>query len=168
MKGTTEARARDALKQAGLFVYKPPDDARNWKPCDFFTWQRLTGVKVAEEREVISLLAPAGKEYALGGGVGLSLSRWIEVKQVSVSALTLSATDIRPSQRAGIGTDAHLHIPYWLLIWWQHPKIPTRARWTCLEMTKSAGSEYESLGYHPLTRWAAVGSVNDCVAEMIA
>ncbi len=160
MKGTTEARARDALKQAGLFVYKPPDDARNWKPCDFFTWQAGGTVDVATDcgDHMVKSQVP----------IGLSLSRWIEVKQVSVSALTLGATDIRPSQRAGIGTAAHLKIPYWLLIWWQHPKIPTKARWTCLEMTKSAGSEYESLGYHPLTRWAAVGSVNDCVAEMIA
>ncbi len=159
MKGTSEARARVALKAAGLFVYKPPDDARNWKPCDFLTWQAGGTVEVATDcgDHMVKSQVP----------IGLSLSRWIEVKQIPMSALTLGVTDIRPSQRAGITSATLLGIPYWLLIWWQHPRIPNKARWTCLEMTQFAGA-YQSLGYHPLTRWAAVGSVNDCVAEMIA
>lgn len=40
MKGTSEAQVRAALNNADLnaIVYKPPDDARNWKPADFLVW----------------------------------------------------------------------------------------------------------------------------------
>ena len=41
MKGTSERRFRELLTDVdlpGLIIYKPPDDARNWKPCDFMVW----------------------------------------------------------------------------------------------------------------------------------
>jgi hypothetical protein len=73
---------------------------------------------------------------------------------------------VRSSQRAGVTTASLLKIPYWLLIYWQHPKIPAKSRWTCLEMTQFAGI-YQTRPYHG-TQWDGMGSVNECVAEMIA
>jgi hypothetical protein len=39
-KGTSEASVRGALNTMGMdaLAYKPPDDARNWKPADFLVW----------------------------------------------------------------------------------------------------------------------------------
>lgn len=41
-KGTSETHVRAALNNMDLdaIVYKPPDDARNWKPADFLVWWR--------------------------------------------------------------------------------------------------------------------------------
>ncbi len=41
MKGPSEGMLREALSDvdlSGLVVYKPPDDARNWKPADYMVW----------------------------------------------------------------------------------------------------------------------------------
>ena len=40
MKGSSEGRVRAALNgmDMDVLVYKPPDDARNWKPADFLVW----------------------------------------------------------------------------------------------------------------------------------
>lgn len=41
MKGDSEGKVRAALKAIDLtqIIYKPPDDARNWKPCDFMLFR---------------------------------------------------------------------------------------------------------------------------------
>jgi len=156
VKGTSEARARVALKAAGLFVYKPPDDARNWKPCDFLTWQAPKQMDLRVDPET---------------GYGLAdhahtVSRWIEVKQIPSSALTMAATGMRPSQRAGVAEAMRLRIPYWLLIFWKHPKIPAAARWTCLEMTRLSAIVPVSLPYRE-TAWVCMGTLDECVEAMI-
>ena len=157
-KGTSEARARVALKAAGLFVYKPPDDARNWKPCDFLTWAPPVRTPVVD----------SDTGYGLRWE-GDAISRWVEVKQVGSSALTMPASDLRPSQLSGVAEAMRLGIQYWLLIYWKHPKIPGKARWTCLELTqlqRGMDSWVRSLPYFD-QEWAAMGSVNECVDVMV-
>lgn len=57
MKGTSEAKVRAALTRLAedmpMVVYKPPDDARNWKPADFLVWlngQQSAMIEVKDNR----------------------------------------------------------------------------------------------------------------------
>lgn len=106
MKGPTEGKVRKALLETGLepLVYKPPDDARNWKPCDFMVWYRGdTGGTWPEDT---------------------TLSAWIEVKEVKAVG-SFPVAELRPSQRGGMRDAAAVGIPYYLVLWWK-----ARGVWT--------------------------------------
>lgn len=94
MKGDSESRVRAALNEIALggntLVYKPPDDARNWKPADFMVWWR------DGERHGTAML---------------------EVKETPNKA-TFPLRELRPSQLAGMRQAARVRLPYWLVIWW--------------------------------------------------
>lgn len=91
MKGPSEGKVGSLLRSTGCFAYKPPDDARNWKPCDFMVWVR-------------------------DGRVPKSF--WVEVK--ASSSPSLPARDLRPSQLAGVAEASRLGISYWLVVCWNH------------------------------------------------
>ena len=91
-KGSSEATFGAALRDVdlALHIYKPPDDARNWKPCDFMVWFR---------------------------NAGLVDSAWFEVK--SVDALDrFNINELRPSQKLGIREAGAIGIPYYLAVYW--------------------------------------------------
>lgn len=95
-KGSSEGLFREALNKIDFdptFIYKPPDDARNWKPADYFLWFP------------VSFGAPAG-------------SSWFEVKETP-NLKTFSLADVRPSQWRGIETATRLGMPYFLAIRWK-------------------------------------------------
>jgi hypothetical protein len=120
MKGDTEDKVRVALNQAGmgLVVYKPPDDARNWKPCDFMVWWGSTDTWMA-------------KGVALRGTS--PSSAWIDVKD-NRAVGTFALADIRPSQRQGIAAASSIGLPYWLVVWWREQK-----RWTISNAVRLMG-----------------------------
>lgn len=99
-KGTSEAKVRDALGRMdlALFAYKPPDDARNWKPADFLLWIR--------------------QHHGTG-------SHWLEVKDAGKAVETFSLNELRPSQRRGIAEANRLGIPYTLVVWWPRQRMWT-------------------------------------------
>jgi hypothetical protein len=103
VKGTSEARVAAAIRKVpGAYAYKPPDDARNRKPCDYFAWwlpQDSTGEEIAH-------------------------SIWFEVKQTP-NLERVSGDIVRPSQRAGIADAMRLGIPYWVVIWWSSHRLWT-------------------------------------------
>lgn len=116
MKGTSESRVREALTRLAedmpLIVYKPPDDARLWKPADFLVW-------FPDFRPDWQM------DKALVTG-----SAMIEVKDnPQVNGYPFS--DLRPNQRAAIREAARIGLPYWLVIWWRHLK-----RWTVSDAAK--------------------------------
>ena len=98
-KGPSEARFREALRDIDLELdfYKPPDDARNWKPSDYIVWSRYDS---------------------------LTTSFFFEVKQTPALE-RFPFADIRPSQRDGIRRARRLHIPYLLVVWWPRHKLWT-------------------------------------------
>lgn len=111
-KGSSEARFREALGSIPdvRYVYKPADDGRNWKPCDFMVWFR-------DEEE--DLPAPCQ-------------SAWLEVKDAGKALRSWNAkSQLRPSQRNGIRDADEMRIPYWLAIWW-----PRAGRWTISDATR--------------------------------
>lgn len=93
-KGPSEAAVRDALRAMNVdsYVYKPPDDARNWKPCDFMVWWHEDG-------------EPPG-------------SAWIEVKETKAVKLFNLPRELRVSQTNGILDAVQLGIPYLLVVHW--------------------------------------------------
>lgn len=87
-----------ALREMDLLsvVYKPPDDARTWKPCDFMVWFSAPGTD--------------------------DTSAWFEVKDVDlVSVFPLH--ELRASQLAGIRDAARVGIPYYLAVWWRKAQM---------------------------------------------
>lgn len=113
MKGESEQLVAAAIRATGAYAYKPPDDARNRKPCDFFVWQ-----KAPRSPEDGMLYEPAA-------------STWIEVKMTAAASLT--PNDIRPSQRAGVALAMTLGIPYWFVVMWSgdNARRP-RGHWTAI------------------------------------
>lgn len=104
MKGTSEAQVRDALKAMdleGLIVYKPPDDARNWKPADFLVWWLRI-------RDLGPLRDPG--------------SGWVEVKETQ-NIGTFPLADLRPSQKQAIRMAKEAGLPYLLVIRWRARKL---------------------------------------------
>ena len=117
MKGPSEATIRDALaklrQEMRLVIYKPPDDARNWKPADFLLWYRP---------------ALATTDLAYSHPVGA----FLEVKQTDqVDHFPLA--DLRINQRAAIRDAGRVGAPFVLAIWW--PKHQP-ARWTIGDAAK--------------------------------
>jgi len=93
VKRPSEGQFGAALRDVDLnaIVYKPPDDARNWKPCDFMVW--------------------------LQWGEGVDPS-WFEVKDVT-SVNSFAFSELRPAQLAGIRDAERIGIPYWLAVYWR-------------------------------------------------
>lgn len=112
-KGTSEGKVRLALNQLDLDLelYKPPDDARNWKPADFLVWWRPAAPVVDRPH-----------------------STWIEVKECKLVG-SFPLDDLRKSQRDGIRKARRLGIPYLLVVWW-----PSRRIWTISDAYQLDGS----------------------------
>lgn len=110
MKGPSEGKFGEALRAVDLsmVVYKPPDDARLWKPCDFMVW--LADIRVG-----------------LDGG---AVPSWFEVKDVK-AVDSFPVAEIRPSQMQGIRDAARVGIPYWLAVWWRR-----HSSWTVSDAVK--------------------------------
>lgn len=100
MKGPSEGifrKALDALDLAPTFIYKPPDDARNWKPCDYMLWY-------PNWLPDFPSVSPN--------------TAWFEVKE-SPNLGSFGLRDIRPSQWQGAGTAKKLGFPYIFAIRWK-------------------------------------------------
>lgn len=97
MKRSSEGDFGAALRASGLaiLVYKPPDDARTRKPCDFMVWHKEASDEV--------------------------VATWFEVKDVD-TVDTFSFAELRPSQLQGIHDAARIGIPYWLAVYWRRHK----------------------------------------------
>jgi hypothetical protein len=112
VKGRSEARVREALERLAedmpLVWWKPPDDARNWKPADFLVW-----------------VGPQDRESFEWGS-----SAMLEVKD-NPNLNTYPASDLRPTQRAWMRQAAKIGLPYFLVIWWRR-----RQRWTVSDAAK--------------------------------
>lgn len=94
-KGASEGTIRAALSSMDLdpiYVYKPPDDSRNWKPCDFMVWWEEDGA---------------------------TRCAWIEVKEVQTVESFPYQRQLRPSQKAAITAAHFLGIPYLLAVHWR-------------------------------------------------
>lgn len=93
MKRSSEGFFGAALRSVdlALVVYKPPDDARLWKPCDYFSWVDYGGSPRPD---------------------------WWEVKDVDAVDV-FNAKEIRPSQMQGIDEAARIGIPYHLAVYWR-------------------------------------------------
>ena len=97
-KGPSEGIFRERLGQVDLHpfeIYKPPDDARNWKPADFLVWWKIGG----------------------GGGYERPASAWIEVKATNNKAVWPFG-DLQPTQVLAIRKATALRIPYFIAIRW--------------------------------------------------
>lgn len=90
-----------ALRHVSLavVVYKPPDDARNWKPCDYMVW-------VEASDHVVD-------EHAFPKPV------WFECKDVDAIDVFNWRREMRQSQLQGIREAKRIGIPYWLAIYWR-------------------------------------------------
>jgi hypothetical protein len=114
MKRASEGQFGAALRDSDVagIVYKPPDDARTWKPCDYMVW-----VTTSDPRWDNGTLGPA-------------LSIWFEVKDVdAVNAFNF--TELRPAQVAGIADAKRAGIPYWLAVYWRRHRS-----WTISDAAK--------------------------------
>lgn len=89
-----------ALRQVDLpiVVWKPPDDARNWKPCDYMVW-------VAGSDHYYDASTPA-------------TPLWFEAKDVTAVDI-FNWRDVRPSQLTGIREARRVGIRYYLAIYWR-------------------------------------------------
>jgi hypothetical protein len=94
MKRASEGEFGKALRDCDVagIVYKPPDDARTWKPCDFMVWVQ-DNISGAE-------------------------SVWFECKDVD-SVERFAFSELRPSQVQGIRDAERVGIPYWLAVYWR-------------------------------------------------
>lgn len=100
MKGSSEGAFREALNAVDLrpfVVYKPPDDARNWKPADYMVWWP----------------SMSGTTTFIGG----ARSAWFEVKDPRTKG-GLPVKDITPTQWAAIAQADQLGLPYFFAIRW--------------------------------------------------
>lgn len=99
MKRASEGEFGKALRgiDLRLYTYKPPDDARNWKPCDYMVW------------------------FTEDDSVKCS---WIECKDVD-AVDSFSLAELRPAQKQGIAEAARLGIPYWVAVWWRRHRFWT-------------------------------------------
>jgi len=100
VKGNSEALVREALTKLGddmpLVWWKPPDDARNWKPADYLLWFKVPD-----------------RETTCGG-----YSAFIEVK-ATTQVHVFPIKDFRPVQVAYMRRAAELGLPYLVVIQWR-------------------------------------------------
>lgn len=105
MKRPSEGEFGKALRAVDglvLEVYKPPDDARLWKPCDYMVWF------------VDPVATPDGGAAAA----------WFEVKDMTAAA-TFPRSELRPAQLQGIRAAERVGMPYWLAIYWRKHQLWT-------------------------------------------
>lgn len=141
MKGSSEGAVRAALNEMSLtvLVYKPPDDARNWKPADFMVWW-------------------LDDDWVRKG------TALIEVKQ-SPNKGTFPVRELRPAQREGMVQARGVLVPYWLAIYWP----ARGGRWTIshgntiLDYLRGVPAA-KSLEYD----WLASSAGIDCAARDLA
>jgi len=108
MKRPSEGEFGAALRAIDLrlYVFKPGDDMRNWKPCDYMVW-----------------LAPFH-------GARTGDTFWFEVKDTD-AVNTFSFKELRPAQRQGIADAVRVGIPYWLAVYWRRHQS-----WTISDATR--------------------------------
>ena len=115
MKGTSEARVREALTKLNesmrLLIYKPPDDSRNPKPADFLVWFR-------HPRHTSDL------------AWSVSTGGFIEVKQTP-NLKSWPTSQLRTTQRGMIRQAGRIGAPYLLVVWW-----PRQKRWSVSDAVK--------------------------------
>lgn len=117
-KGASEGQVRAALSSMDLLsiVYKPPDDARNWKPCDFMVW------------------------WASSDGPQCA---WLEVKDTPAKDV-FALSQIRQSQRLGIVQAHEVGIPYLLVVHWSRWKLWTISdAWAVMESAGLSATRLE-------------------------
>jgi hypothetical protein len=129
MKGPSEGKVREALEALAvdmpLLFYKPPDDARNWKPADFLVWWGVSAanmtwvLKGGESFEIpkpgrIEVMPAGASIEVLRTGAG---SAFIEVKD-NPNLRGYNTVDLRPVQRAWMRHAARIGVAYWLVMWW--------------------------------------------------
>lgn len=142
MKRGSEDRVREALSDMDLdtWIYKPPDDARNWKPADYIVW-----VNPPDPPELKS-----GTQDRLL--LAIAKTSFVEVKDVDAVRL-FNLKELRPAQKNAILRSAVMGIPYWVVVWWRrHGKwtispgirlVEAGRSLTFVEMTSSHGIEAE-------------------------
>jgi len=118
MKRASEGQFGAALRDCDVasVVYKPPDDARTWKPCDYMVWIAIWDSDHSGNHSI-----------------------WFEVKDVdAVDAFPFS--ELRPSQLAGIEDARRIGIPYWLAVYWRRHKS-----WTISDAARVVNWRDESI-----------------------
>ena len=114
----SEDRVRAALHgHEGMLVYKPPDDARNWKPADFLCWWGgelvIPGETVSFESQVRSAM--------------------LEVKQNPLKALWhvvgTGGESLRPNQLAAAKGAWAVGLPYVIAVYWKQLRRWSIHRW---------------------------------------
>lgn len=103
-KRQSESFLGAALREIDLatYVYKPPDQAGNWKPCDFLVWVKTLagGNGELEPVEVVD-------------------SFWFEAKDETAIETFNWKGQMRPAQITGIRDAERLGIPYYVAIYWR-------------------------------------------------
>lgn len=118
MKGASEGKVREALDKINaddmlpLTWWKPPDDARNWKPADYLVW-----------------FADFRPDWQMAQAL-VTGSAMIEVKDNDQSA-GLPFSELRLTQRAWIRQAGRIGLPYLLVVWWRKWQD-----WTVSDATK--------------------------------
>jgi hypothetical protein len=132
MKGPSEGVFGAALREVELLsvVYKPPDDARNWKPCDFMWWGPVEHFN--------------GRVDDISEGPMLAHAVWFEVKDVATAVESFPFAELRPSQLQGIRDAARVGIPYWLAVWWRRHKV-----WTISDAVRVLAWRDNTDGHRP-------------------
>lgn len=110
-------QVREALKGIdGLVAYKPPDDSRNWKPCDQMVWW----------------WQPYDEENFAAANVsrGWPRSAWLEVKmnplKGSWHVTTPNGSEGLSLQQARAAFDAEeIGLPYVVAVYWKARKYWT-------------------------------------------
>lgn len=100
---------RDALSRIdGMVVFKPADDSRNWKPCDYMAWWKSYDETVAAKDQ--------------------GCAAWIEVKQND--RLRAWKPELRPAQAAGAKQAAEIGLPYIVAVYWKKRNYWTLHQWS--------------------------------------
>lgn len=104
-----ESKVREALARIdGLLTYKPPDDARNWKPADWLLWW--------DANELL-------------GAPPITRCGMLEVKQNDRQRIwhwTQGGSEsLRPIQLAAVARCRTLGMPYFVAVYWKG-----RSYWT--------------------------------------
>lgn len=117
-KRQSEGFLGDALRAIDLVthVYKPPDQAGNWKPCDFLVWARVT---------------QPGVMPCLPERVDFVDSYWFEAKDEAALETFNWRRQMRPGQINGIRDAERLGIPYYLAVYWRRHR-----EWTISDAVK--------------------------------
>lgn len=111
-----------ALRQIDLVthVYKPPDQAGNWKPCDYLVWVKST----VRAHAFVDVLG-TGEE------IDTVDSFWFEAKDEKALETFNWRLQMRPAQLQGIRDAERVGIPYYLAVYWRRHR-----EWTISDAVK--------------------------------